>query len=169
MTQIDDVVYAVRSNSSIIMTYTADKLRPFGKDINIEGMTKPRDIVACRNDRHLYVADCDCCIWKVSAYDHSSVNWLTIHPSEDGFLVTKLSLTSRRLLVTSRRPPTLRQYDTTNRELSCVVKLPQCVVELYHAVETRNDTFVVGHHGTSDSPLEHAVSELFRFRHVLQH
>jgi len=74
---------------------------------------------------------------------------------------TTLSLTSRRLLVTSHWSRRLRQYSTTDRQLLRVVELPQYVSHVLQGVETTRGTFVVGHHGTShDQRLQWAVSEL---------
>ena len=170
MTQFHNVLYVVCRESSIITTYTADTLSPLGElnegiDVELRG---PCDIVVCRHDRQLYVADNWDSIWRVSVDDHSYVKWLTLS-STDRFRVNKLSLTSRHLLVTSSQPPTVRQYSTTNKELLCVVQLPQYVKYMYHAVETTHDTFVISHQGTSQSKWLYEVSELFRFCHVLQH
>jgi len=90
------------------------------------------------------------------------VKWLSID-STDTFDVYTLSVTSRRLLVTSRRSGRLLQYSTTNRQLLRVVELPQYVMRVYHGVETTRGTFVVGHYGTSQDQLQYAVSELFSF------
>jgi len=74
---------------------------------------------------------------------------------------TALSLTSRRLLVTSYSSRRLRQYSTTDRQRLRVVELPQYVSLVLQGVETTRGTFVVGHRGTSqDQPLQWAVSEL---------
>jgi len=67
-----------------------------------------------------------------------------------------MSVTSRRLLVTSRSG-SLRQYSTINRQLLRVIKSPDFVKELIHAVETSRGTFVIGQAGPR------AVSELFSF------
>jgi len=140
--------------------HTADKLSALGEGVHVEGMRDPRDFVVCRHDRQLYVADWDYCIWRVSVDDHSKyVKWLT----SDTFHVTTLSMTSRHLLVTSSEPPTVRQYNTTNKQLLCNVQLPRYMWWLYHAVETTHDTFVVGHRGTSQDNQQYAVSELLRF------
>jgi len=147
-------VYVVCDKSSTIRLYNKDTLSPLDVVINVTGMRRPRDIVVCRHDRQLYVADYSYCIWRVSVDDHSYVKWLTTE-----FSVWTLSMTSRRLLVTSSQPPTVRQYSTTNKELLCVVHLSQYAEYLFHAVETTHDTFVVGHFDTSQ---QHAVSELFR-------
>ena len=122
-------------------------------------MTDPSDIVVCRHDRQLYVADLNYCTWRVSVDDHSYVKWLP-ESSTDTFLVTKLSLTSRRLLVTSYVPPTVRQYSTTNKELLCVVQLPLYVKEVWHTVETTHNTFVSCHRGTSHDERRNQVSKL---------
>ena len=168
VTQLDNVIYVVCWNSTSIDTFTADTLRRLPVKCHVKGMKYPCDIVVCRHDRQLYVTDGfhNCCIWRVSVDDHSYVKWLTLSLT-DRF--RELSLTSRHLLVTSPEPPTVRQYSTTNKELLCVVQLPQYVEYLFHAVETTHDTFVISHRGTSQDKEQCAVSELFRFCHVLQH
>jgi len=129
-------------------------------------MKYPQDIVVCRDDRQLYVAHVgyvgtDWRIWRVSCDDHSYVKWLSTESTTDGFLATALSLTSRRLLVTSLLSRRLHQYSTTDRQLLRVVELPQYMSRVHHGVETTRGTFVVGHRGTSqDERLQHAVSEL---------
>jgi len=130
-------------------------------------MRNPRNIVVCRDDRQLYVADVGydrtdwSDIWRVSCDDHSYVKWLSTKSTTDVFAVRTLSLTSRRLLVTSRRSRRLHQYSTTDRQLLRVVELPQYMDYVYHGVETTRGTFVVGHYGTSrDERLQYAVSEL---------
>ena len=87
VTQLHNVVYVVRDDSSTIDMFTADKLSPLGERIHVEGMRNPNDIVACRLDRQLYVADDDYCIWRVSADDHSYVKWLTTESTTDTFFV----------------------------------------------------------------------------------
>ena len=169
VTYLDNIMYVVCSESSTIRLYNTDTLSPLDVDINVTGMRLPCDIVVCRHDRQLYVANYDCymdgCIWRVSVDDHSYVKWLTTNR----FDVNKLSLTSRRLLVTSSRPPTVRQYSTTNKELLCVVELSQYADVMWHAVETTHGTFVISHRGTLQDKPQEAVNELFRFCHVLQH
>ena len=118
------------------------------------------DIVVCRDDRQLYVADWRYCIWRVSVSDCTYVKWLSIESTTDRFYVEALSVTSRRLLVTSW-PSRLRQYSTTDRQLLRVVELPQYVEYVNHGVETTRGTFVVGHQGTSQDKRQTAVSELF--------
>jgi len=157
-------MYVVCAWSSTIRLYDTDTGSPLDAVIHVEGMTNPHDIVVCRDDRQLYVADWryptdwSYGIWRVSCYDHSYVKWLT-ESTTDGF-PTALSLTSRRLLVTSLLSGRLRQYSTTDRQLLRVVELPQYVSCVFHGVETTRGTFVVGHLGTSHDELQSAVSEL---------
>ena len=102
------------------------------------------------------------CIWRVSVDDQSSyVKWLTTESSADRFTVHTLSVTSRRLLVTSSQDPELREYSTMDKHLLRVVKMPGYVNNLYHGVETTRGTFVIGHRGTSQDEEQIAVSELF--------
>jgi len=151
-----------------IRLYNTDTLSPLDVIIYVTGMKDPRDIVVCRHDRQLYVAD-HCCIWRVSVDDHSYVKWMTTQSSTDTFHVYSLSLTSRHLLVTPREPPTLRQYNTVNCQPVCVIQLPQYVQWLLHAVETTRQTFVVGHRGTSQGEWQCAVSELFVLFYLSQY
>ena len=167
MTLLHNVVYVVFRGSSVIKMYTADTLSQL-YDVHVTGMRRPNDIVACCHDRQLYVADCEYCIWRVSVDNPSMYfKWLTTDSTTHMFVVHTLSLSQERLLVTSQRPPALRQYSTTSKDQSLVVQLPSHMNELNHAVETTRDTFVVSHQGTSQDKKQYAVSELFRFCHVL--
>ena len=166
MTRIHSIAYIVCDWSSTIHMYTADTLSPLGERIHVEGMTDPCDIVACRHDRQLYIADWKSCIWRVSADDHTYVKWLTTKSTVDTFSVNMLSLTSRRLLVTSRQPAGLHQYSTTDRQLLRVVPLPGYVEAMGNAVETTRQTFVIGYQGTSQDKKQFMVSELFLFMSV---
>ena len=160
---LDNIMYVVFNESSTIRLYNADTHSPLDVVINVDGMKDPPDIVVCRDDRQLYVAEWDC-IWRVSVSDHTYVKWLSIESTTDIFHVDTLSVTSRRLLVTSQASrPRLRQYSTTDRQLLRVVELPQYVTWVYHGVETTRGTFVVGHRGTSQGERQDAVSELFSF------
>ena len=109
VTYLDNIMYVVCDDSTIHL-YNTDTLSPLDVVINVTGMYDPCDIVVCRHDRQLYVADHSYCIWRVSVDDHSNVKWLTTQSSTERFHVDTVSLTSRRLLVTSRDPPTLCQY-----------------------------------------------------------
>jgi len=160
VTYLDNIMYVVCDEHSTIRLFNTDTLSPLDIVINVTGMKDPRDIIVCRHDRQLYVADYYCCIWRVSVDDHSYVKWLTTQSSTDTFRVTDLSLTSRRLLVTSLQPPTLHQYSTVDSQLLHHIPLPQYVHSLYHAVETTRQTFVVSHWGTSQGEWQWAVSEL---------
>ena len=161
--------YVVRRVSPIIEMYSADTLSPLGERIHVEGMKSPSDIVACQRYRQLYVADKDCCIWRVETKDKSYIKWLTTGLATEKFLVHTLSMTSQGLLVTSVRPPSLREHSTMNGELMRHVTLPQYVKWLYHAVQTTNNSFVICHRGTLRDKRQHAVSELCRFCHTLKY
>ena len=163
VTYLDSIMYVVCFASSTIRLYNTDTLSPLDVVINVTGMRLPSDIVVCRHDRQLFVADWPRCIWRVSVDDHSYIKWMTTQ-----FNVRSLSITSRHLLVTSFHRPTVRQYNTTNKQLLCVVKLSQYVKRVNHAVETTHGTFVVCHLGTSQDEWQCAVSELLRFCHILQ-
>ena len=166
---LDNIMYVVSTGSSTILLYNTDTYSPLDVVINVTGMKRPWDIVACCDDRQLYVADEDYCIWRVSADDHSDQEkWLPTESTTDTFRVETLSVTSRRLLVTSWwDPPSLREYSMNDRQLLHVVQLPGYVELLYHGVETTRGTFVIAHRGTSQDMEQYAVSELIRFCDVL--
>jgi len=156
-----NIMYVVCDKSSTIRLYNTDTHSPLDRVINVDGMKRPWDIVVCRDDRQLYVADCSDSLWRVSVDDHSYVKWLSTESTTHTF--DALSVTSRRLLVTSWwwPPRRLRQYSTTDRQLLRVVELPQYVKCVLHGVETTRGTFVVGHEGTSQNKWQYAVSELY--------
>ena len=162
VTQLDNIVYAVFQDSSVISMYTADTLSPVG-NIHVKGMRNPNDIVVCRDDRQLYVADSPSCLWRVSADDHSYVNWLSTKSTANTFHVDTLSVTSRRLLVTSLDRPRIHQYSATDKQLLRVISLAEYVVRLGHSAETTHGTFVVSHRGTSQDERQCAVSDPFEF------
>ena len=158
---LDDIMYVVCAESSTIRLYNTDTHSPLDRVINVDGMRYPCDIVVCRDDRQLYVAAWQS-LWRVSVDDHSYVKWLPTESTTHTF--NKLSVTSRRLLVTSRwlwPSRRLRQYSTTDGQLLRVVELPQYVTSVYRGVETTRGTFVVAHWDTSQDAGQCAVSELF--------
>ena len=162
MTLLDNIVYVVYKRSSTILLYNTDTYSSLDVVINVPGLKDPHDIVVCRDDRQLYVADLHKCVWRVSADDHSDQEkWLPTESTTDTFNVDILSLRSRRLLVTFDRPPGLHEYSTTDRQLLRVVQLPGYLRWLYNGVETTRGTFLVGHSGTSQHERNSwAVSEL---------
>jgi len=155
---VDNVVYGAGAKSSVIKTYSADSLVPLGEDIHVDGMRCNWDIVACRHDGQLFIAD-DGCVWHVSVDDRSYVKWLS---TDDAFHIFRLSVTSGHLLVTSH-PPSLRQYSLADGRLLRVVCMPDCVKELYQGVETTRGTFMICHQGTSHDPKQTAVSRLLPY------
>ena len=166
VTCLDNIMYVVCYKSSTIRLYDTQTYSEFDVVIDVNGMERPHDITVCRDSRQLFVADCvdlgsPSYIWRVSVDDHSYVKWLPTDKSTTHiFSVESLSVTSRRLLVTSD-PRSLHQYNTTDRQLLRVVELPQFVCDLYHAVETTRGTFVVCHCGTAQSEEQCAVRNLF--------
>ena len=161
VTCLDNIMYVVCDKSSTIRLYNMDTCSPLDIVINIKGMILPRDITVCHDDRQLYVADYNYCIWRVSADDHSYVKWLTTESAADTFRIYKLSLTTKGRLLVTLQPRTLHQYSTTDRQLLRVIELPGFVKGLYHAVEMERQTFVVSHKGTTQNEEQHAVSDLF--------
>ena len=162
VTYLDNIMYVVCGESSTIRLYNMDTYSPLDVVINVSGMEHPRDMVISHEDHQLFIARYTC-IWRVSVVDQSYVKWLTTETT--GHTFCRLSLTSRRLLVTSWWSRRLHQYDVTDRQLLRVVNLSEHVKYVSHAVETTRGTFVVGHKVTLHDELQYAVSELFSVCH----
>jgi len=151
----DNVVYVVFMLSPIIRTFNADTLSPLNNDIHVEGMTNPCDMVVCRTQRQLLIAE-PRCIWRVSVDQLQIEKWM-----ETEYFIASLSVTSQRLLVTSPHPShALRLVSTTDAAHICVVWLSLYMQKPYHAVETTRGTCVVAHQGTSQDKLQWAVSRV---------
>ena len=119
VTYLDNIMYVVCWESSTISLYNMDTYSPLDVVINVDEMNYPRDMVVSRDDQQLFFAEYNC-IWRVSVVDQSYVKWLTRETT--GHTFDTLSLTSRRLLVTSFWSPRhLHQYDVTDRQLLRVV------------------------------------------------
>jgi len=75
MTQLDNKLFVV-FGSSKIEVYDAQTMQQLSV-IKLKGLKDPHDIVSCRDDHQLYVADSEG-VWRVSAADpRHSENWLT--------------------------------------------------------------------------------------------
>ena len=144
---LHDVVYMVGWRSSAILRFNATTHQQL-TDVNVKGLKEPRDIAACERTSQLYVTDDSECIWRVSplsADDTDIKHWLPKSP-DDTFKPWALSVTSTRLLVTSRDTRQLRQFDADGDELRRV-QLPDHM-EPHHAVESPTGTFIVGLNNT---------------------
>jgi len=146
VTQLRDVVYVVIGGSSTISRFNATtQQRLAGIDIDgFDGANENNDIAACELTCQLYVLDHYCeCVWRVSSDGVDIQRWLKMSPS-DKFETYALSVTSSRLLVTSRRDRQLRQFDAAGGDELRRVGLPD-YMEPCHAVESPTATFIVGH------------------------
>jgi len=142
VTQLHDVVYIVCDQCSTISRFNATTHEQL-TDIHAKGLRIPHYIVACEQTSQLYVADSwDECVWRVSADGADIKRWLT-KSSSDTFSPTSLSVTSTRLLVTSRDSKHLTQFDSLGDELRRV-QLPDNM-DPRHAVESPTTTFIVSH------------------------
>jgi len=135
VTQLHDVVYIVCFMSSTISRFDART----DQRIVVRGLRQPHDIVACERTSQIYVADLRC-IWRVSSDGADIQRWLPKSPSIT-FKPYTLSVTSTRLLVTSRDPHQLIQFSEVGDELRRV-QLPDDI-DPWHAVESPTGTFIV--------------------------
>ena len=145
MAWLDDVTYVVCDWSNTILTYSTATFSPLNV-IKVDGLRRPTDIVACRDDRRLYIGDCESpvCVWRVSAVDHGHEIWLPTSSTTEPFYVTNLSLRCRRLLLLkSTYPRGLLQFDADRRQR--VIRLPTYMTDLNHAIQTARQTFIVAY------------------------
>jgi len=145
ITQLHDVVYIVCYKSSAIIRFDAvthERLT----DIIVKNLILPLDIAACQQTAQLYVVGDAGCVWRVSS-DGEDVKRLLPKSSSDTFCPYTLSVTSSRLLVTSRYfAKQLRQFDTVGDELRRVDLADD--MEPLHAMESPTGTFIVSHRNT---------------------
>ena len=92
-------------------------------DINVNDLRAPWDIAACEQTSHVYVADYEECVWRVSSDCEDMKRCWTKTPS-DTLRPFTLSVTSSRVLVTSLSPKKLMQLDEAGEELRRV-QLPE--------------------------------------------
>ena len=113
---LENRLYLVYRLSNSVHVFASDVSKEI-QIITVKGMRFPLDIVACTEDRQLYVADsgntpADECVWRVSPATSSHyVKWLRVGSSN----VQTLSLRSPSLLLTS--PSSLHQYRTNESTL----------------------------------------------------
>jgi len=155
VTQLHDIVYIVCDGSSAIIRFDA-VTRQRLTDISVKDVSYPQDIAACEHTSSVYVCQwLPACVWRVSSGGEDVKLWLQWSES-DTFKPQTLSVTSSRLLVTSRDTKQLRQFDAVGDELRRV-DLPRDMEPL-HAVESPTGTFIVSHR---DTQLKHdQVSEV---------
>jgi len=163
VTQLRDVVYVVRGRSSTILRYDATTHQQL-TDINLKDLREPRDIAACEMTSQLYVADWAGCVWRVSSDGADIQRWLPKSPF-DTITPWTLSVTSSRLLVTSRIGRQLRQFEAAGGDELRRVGLPD-YMEPLHAVESPTATFIVGHFNTQLA--QNQVSEVSTEGQVLR-
>ena len=162
VTQLHDVVYIVCSGSSTVFRFNAITRQRL-TDINVIGLKQPWDIVACQGTSRVYIADYEECIWQVSSDGSDKKPWLPKSPS-DTFMPWSLSVTSTRLLVTSRSTNQLIQFDSVGDELRRV-PLP-ADMEPQHAVESPAGTYIVSRSNTQLS--QYQVAEVDTVGEVLR-
>jgi len=159
VTQLHNIVYIVCFGSSEIIRFSSVTHERLA-DITLKDLRHPRDIAACQQTAQLYVADRPFtgtagCVWRVSSDGEDIKRWLPKSPS-DTFSPDTLSVTSSRLLVTSRDLNQLRQFKAVGDELR-LVDLPDDMTPS-HAMESPTGTFIVSHY---NEQLEHSqVSEV---------
>jgi len=155
VTQLHGVVYIVcleSLGSSAIIRFDAVTHQRLA-DIALKGLSQPFDIAACEHTSSVYVADSDMYkavydidyregVWRVSSDGEDVQPWQQWSRS-NRFSPHSLSVTSSRLLVTSRDTKQLRQFDAVGVELRRV-DLPDYVTP-QHAVESPTGTFIVCH------------------------
>jgi len=148
VTQLHDVVFVIYWASSKILRFSAttgQRLADIDVQIDLEQLSYPQDIAACEQTSHVYVAEYAQCIWRVSADGADISRWL--QAPDDTFKPRSLSVTSTRLLVTSRYIKQLMQFDAGGNELRSVYLLDYMDQPL-HAVESPSGTIIVSHYNT---------------------
>ena len=140
VTLLHDVVYMVCARSSTITRFNATTRQRL-TDMDVKGLEWPHDIAACERTSQVYIADLEECVWRVSTDGTDTKRWPPPQSTSETFTPSALSVTSTRLLVTSRYTCQLIQFDADGDELRRV-QLPDHM-EPWHAVESPTGTFIV--------------------------
>ena len=149
VTYCDEKLYVVRCGSG------SDTVKVFGpdnrqlKDIKVNGLKDPWNIVADTETKILYVADAAGCIWRVSL-NGQFIKWLPRQPTSTVKPDT-LSVTSHRLLVTTHDDKLLL-FGSDGQELK---RVSLTNMKPLHAVETTTGRIFVVHWKP-----QHRVSEI---------
>jgi len=155
VTQLHGVVFIICEVSPTILRFNATTHQRL-TDFSVKDLSLPWDIAACEQTSQVYTADFAEYVWRVSADGADIKRWLPKAPSNT-FRPWSLSVTSSRLLVTTRDPNQLIQFHSLGDELR-LVQLPDDM-QPHHAVESPTGTFIVSHTNYSQL-LQHEVSEL---------
>jgi len=156
VTQLHDVIYIVCFCSSTILRFNATTHERL-TDVGVKNMEDPVGVVASERTSQLYVADYyPECVWRVSA-DGSDVKRWWSRSWTDTFRPRSLSITSTRLLVTSKATKQLMQLDADGNELRRV-ELAGYVLP-WHGVESPTGTFIVAYDDRQLKP-RHQIIEV---------
>jgi len=150
VTQLHDDVFVICEWSSTILTFNAITHQrtqlPEIRKVH-ESLRWPFDIAACEKASRLYLVDSGF-VWRIMDMSTGSASierWMPKTASAE-FSPYTLSVTSTRLLVTSREPARLTQFDADGKKLISV-QLPD-YMEPHQAVESPSGTFVVSYYNT---------------------
>jgi len=113
VTQCDKKLFVVFEHTDTIFVFEPNNEQL--ANIKMEELYHPWDIVACTKTKQLYIAgesrSCQQCVWRVSLDGRQIVNWLpNASTTIQLFSPWTLSVTSRRLLVTSPKDNELFLY-----------------------------------------------------------
>ena len=172
LVQMHDVIYVVYPCRGILYRFNATTRQRL-TDIVVDDMFGTNDIVACPETSQLYVIGLfysakGSCIGRVSEDGTDTRRWLPRLPESpsDTFEPVSLSVTSTRLLVTSRNTRDLIQFGASGDELRRVKVLDDNIYA-QHAVESPTGTFIVSHrtrvsphYYSRDKHGKHEVSEV---------
>ena len=167
LTVVDRKLFVVHFCSNIIRVFEINGGRSERlKDIVVENMNVPNDIVGCKETLQLFVADYRAgrrgVIWRIDLkrYDQMSSGFI----QTQDYKPWRLSLSrGRRLIVTPFERQPLFVYDVVDGRLLERIQLPGFMWPR-HAIETKRGTFIVCHEGEDHDE----VSEVDREAHVIR-
>lgn len=142
VTKLPNEIYVLRhgSQSSSVLVYNDQSPFQLQKEIVLEAVRLPKDIVASTELRCLYISDKDKkCIWKVTITDCRLREWL--QGVEDPFT---MSLSSDNMVVIPRcGQPTRLEIYAPNAALFHHIQLSLEIENIRHAVEIPMRNFII--------------------------
>ena len=148
-------IYAICENSNTISVFHAIPPYEQLRGINVGGLIKPTDIVACAMNSLLYVSDrAKGCVWQVTTggkVDYRLPTWSPARRKTSAVYPVSLSVRFGRLVVVETSKVLI--YDSHDDKLDEINKFPISAT-LYHGVETDHHTFLVAMSDKSHSTIQ---------------
>ena len=176
VTIVDHKIFVIHEASNIISVFANSRPAEQLKDIVVNDMKEPIDMVGCNETLKLFVSDYDV-IWRIDLKTNDQIQLISDFIKTTENALWTLSLSRGRLVVTADGAQSFFVYDIFDGQLLERIQLQSFVSHPQHAIRTRRGTFIVcfsaprsdDGHWTEDEDEDHdQVSEVDGEGHVVR-